>query len=321
MTTKYANFWVRLLAAYSEDHLFLLIFSYWLFSISSSTTLAGLWQGFVTGLVILLPLVISSLFIKSYLTSRFGGGIGKLITGLKVEDSDHKYLSFKRSFFRYSAGYMFSSVLFFLGFLSIFKDPQKRAFHDKVVGSYVVVRQTLWPLALILWLMLLFGNFYFLSQAISKATSGPLKFEIFQLVGDYQQQKKNVEEATMSGTRQPVASQSARQASSSASVAKPSSSSGTSNVIFVSLKDSVTSEQVQPLISTLQADSSVLRVQYLTKDQATEAYKSVAPNNSLPFINLGPVLIVILKDANHNSKILNEAKSQPFVQAAYPYSF
>lgn len=318
MTTdkKYAGFWVRFLAEYLEAFLGLLVFSYVVFSLSQSTTLAQVLQGLVSFLVfVALPWGIIRIFLTSFLTSKYGGGVGKLITGLKVENSEHKYLSFKRSLFRYTIGYLFSGVLFGLGFLAVIKDPQKRAFHDKMVGSYVVIRQTLWPLALILLVASLFGNYYFLTQAYSKALTGPLKFEVFQLASDYQQQQKNVEEATKSAIIQPEATSSAKTAT-----ATPSPINNTSNVIFVSLKDSATSDQSQPLITKLQQNPNILRVQFLTKEDATKAYQSVAPGKSLPIASLTPVLIIYLVDSGSNTEILNEVKSDPLVQAAYPYS-
>ena len=318
MTNRYAGFWVRFLALYLEGHLTLLVFSFWVYSISQSQTLTQLWQGLVAIFVFfVLPYAVISIFLRAYLTYRFGGGIGKLLTGLRVIDSDKKFLSFKRSLFRYTVGYTFSSVLLLLGFLSVIKDPQKRGFHDKIVGSYVVITQTLWPFALILWLIVVSLNFYLLFQTFNRVMAGPLKYEILQLGLDYQLQLKNAEDATKSAVPTPIRSAGQEAlATGSALKVSPSPQSG---VIFINLKDSVTEDQIQSLSNKLKTYQSVAQIRYLTKDQATQAYKNVAPN-SLPIANLGPVLIVILNNTQDNAAILKDAQSKPYVQTALPYS-
>lgn len=72
-------------------------------------------------------------------TSKLGGTVGKLICGLKVVDEEGKQVSFSRGFLRQTAGYMASGVLLWAGFLWIFKDSEKRGWHDQIAGTWVVV--------------------------------------------------------------------------------------------------------------------------------------------------------------------------------------
>src|SRR5258708_39553149 len=71
-------------------------------------------------------------FLDAFLTSKFGGGVGKLLTGIKVVDIDGKNVSFFRAFLRDHIGYIISGTFFFLGFIWIFVDKERRAWHDQV---------------------------------------------------------------------------------------------------------------------------------------------------------------------------------------------
>ncbi|MEK7518197.1 MAG: hypothetical protein AAB583_06670, partial [Patescibacteria group bacterium] len=95
--------------------------------------------------------------------------------------------------FRYTVGYQFSVILFGLGFLAIIKDPQKQGWHDKTVGSKVIVEKSKWPLALFVLLFLLISNLYILYSAISVAFSGPLPEEFKTLINSFQAKQKSQE--------------------------------------------------------------------------------------------------------------------------------
>lgn len=74
------------------------------------------------------------------ISSRFQGTLGKLAVGIKVVHEDGgDSLPFPRAIVRFLATIV-SFLVFGLGILSIFSDPQKRAWHDKWVGSVVVKR-------------------------------------------------------------------------------------------------------------------------------------------------------------------------------------
>lgn len=154
MRSDNANFWLRLLASALDGQLFsipsVLILAY----VASSSNLPELGTRLVIFAAIVFALF-SLLFLYTTLTTYYWGGtFGKLLTGLRVTGENGKPLSFKRLFFRQTVGYQFSSILFFLGFLSVLKDPNKQGWHDKAVGSRVIVVKNLWPIALATFLIL-----------------------------------------------------------------------------------------------------------------------------------------------------------------------
>lgn len=183
MANHPAGFWVRLLADLIDLFLLSLAFSAMVFVLADSQTLAQLVYNLLFFLVVLLlPLGILSIFYRPYFTHRFGGNIGKLITGLRVTDLEGRLLTFKRSLFRYFIGYAFSGVLFGLGFFSIIRDPDKRGFHDKATPSKVVITGNLWPLGLVILITLMTAHFLLWSNAIQKLSQSPLKSEFGYLM-------------------------------------------------------------------------------------------------------------------------------------------
>jgi uncharacterized RDD family membrane protein YckC len=87
--------------------------------------------------LIILWLPISGL-IEVTMTSKFGGSIGQLLIGIRVVDSNEKFISFNRAFFRAYVGAIVSGLLFGLGYLWMFWDPERRGWHDKISGTIVV---------------------------------------------------------------------------------------------------------------------------------------------------------------------------------------
>lgn len=74
----------------------------------------------------------------SYLISSFGGGPGKLLTGVSIIDGKNQHISFWAACFRTYVGYFVSGTLFFLGYVWIFIDKNRRAWHDLISDTYVV---------------------------------------------------------------------------------------------------------------------------------------------------------------------------------------
>jgi uncharacterized RDD family membrane protein YckC len=62
---------------------------------------------------------------------------GKAILGLRVVTRDGKGLSLGRSLLRI-VGYVFSALVFYLGFLWVAVDARQRGWHDYLAGTYVV---------------------------------------------------------------------------------------------------------------------------------------------------------------------------------------
>lgn len=107
----------------------------------SSSTIPSLLNSLILLLVffiivypLLLPLI-SIIFI-----STLGGTLGKLITGVEIVDEKGAKISFLKAFFRNYAGFIISGLPFFLGFIWIAIDKERRGWHDMIAGTYVVVR-------------------------------------------------------------------------------------------------------------------------------------------------------------------------------------
>lgn len=118
------------------------------------------------GIVILYYLLIQGivwLIYQSLTTSYFGGSLGKEAFNLTVLNEKGEKLRIKESFFRFVVGYTVSAMIFGLGFLWVIKDKEKRAWHDMLIGSKVVVKEKDYLLGVLslLGLMLVFVIFIF----------------------------------------------------------------------------------------------------------------------------------------------------------------
>lgn len=189
---KFAGIRLRLLAAYVDGMILALpiTFLLWYAGISVSIPIS-VQRLFLLLTIWILFFVIINLLHEIFFTHYFGGTVGKLLTGLKVIDENGNKLTLKRSFFRHTVGYQFSAILFGLGFLAIIKDPQKQAWHDKAVGSKVIVEKKQWPLALFMLLFLLISNLYIVYSAFNAAFSGPLPEEFKTFMNSFQTKKES----------------------------------------------------------------------------------------------------------------------------------
>lgn len=173
---KKADFKIRLVASLLDSFIWLLLVAVLYLSIASQVNLEQAFAKVILSLIILFnPLF---LFYSILMTHYFGGTLGKLAAGLQVVSEEHKKLSFRRIFFRQTIGYSFSWIFFGLGFYAIVKDPNKQAWHDKTVGSYVVQKNnSLLPGAL-LTILLLAATIHIFILATQIFTEGPLNKEI-----------------------------------------------------------------------------------------------------------------------------------------------
>lgn len=91
-------------------------------------------------LVRLLLVLAVSLSALSWGTARFGGTPGKVLLGLQVIDfASRQWLTPRQALVRIllSIPVIFSV----LGILMMFLDPQRRAFHDRVLHTLVIVKE------------------------------------------------------------------------------------------------------------------------------------------------------------------------------------
>lgn len=175
-----AGFWKRLLAYTLNLLILFLPQMLLLLQTAQEKTLAGVVYWLFV--MILFSLSGYAIFYTIFFTYYFSGDLGKLITGLRVRALDGSKLSFKRILFRQTIGYMFSTLIFNLGYVSIAKDPQKQAWHDKTIGSNVYEVQKLWPLSLVTLIGMISLYGYLFQTAWQKASMGPLRFEVTDLL-------------------------------------------------------------------------------------------------------------------------------------------
>lgn len=188
--TKPAGFRLRVLAWVLETALWSVLYALVAYMIfSSSTNLVSFVNNLLIILVIAVPFIYfaGGILYPSYFNSRYGGQIGKLLTGLQVLGDNRKFLTFRRSLFRHTVGYSFSSVLFGLGFLAIIKDKEKKAWHDQATGSQVVVKNNLWVASLILLLVLAAANWFLWTSAVD-SLAPQVKSEFSTFINNLKQQ-------------------------------------------------------------------------------------------------------------------------------------
>ncbi|QQG41974.1 MAG: RDD family protein [Candidatus Woesebacteria bacterium] len=182
-----ASPWQRLLARIID-----VTFS-WLFPIflinlfSTSTDTASMLNNLSLYLVLqVLVYPIVYIFFTSFLISRFGGTVGKLVIGIKVVLADGHLLSFWKAFFRDRIAYIVSGVLLWLGFIWILVDKERRAWHDQIAGSYVVnVNKKLVLLGILVLAAILFLEFNLVSGATSNfVKNGAVYKDIYDAAAD-----------------------------------------------------------------------------------------------------------------------------------------
>ncbi len=180
-----ASFWHRLLASLLDTMIFITVSALFLHYAAVQPTLP---QAVFALMLYVLLLVLNPLtYIQGILlTYYFGGTLGKLFSGLRVKNEHGKRLSLKRIAFRQTIGYQLSNLIFGLGYFSILKDPNRQAWHDKAIGSVVIVDRPLWPVGLMLCLGLGIVSSFILTNAIAAVTTGPLKDEAMGLFAEYQ---------------------------------------------------------------------------------------------------------------------------------------
>jgi uncharacterized RDD family membrane protein YckC len=86
-------------------------------------------------LVVLIPLVIAIYYIGSWALT--GATVGKWLLGLRVVRADGTPPTVVRSIIRF-VGYGISAIVFFLGYLWVLVDDERRAWHDDMAGTWVV---------------------------------------------------------------------------------------------------------------------------------------------------------------------------------------
>ncbi|MGB9589282.1 MAG: RDD family protein [Candidatus Hydrothermia bacterium] len=99
--------------------------------------LAGI--GGLIGLIIgLAGVIVAYILYVIVPTGKTGMTIGKRIMGIKVVDKEGNPPGIGKAFLREVVGKLISKIIFGLGFILAAFDNQRRAWHDRIAGTYVI---------------------------------------------------------------------------------------------------------------------------------------------------------------------------------------
>ena len=143
-TKEYASFWLRAFAILLDGLIWSLGFFalVYVISISYAQDVFELAPALLWLVLYLIVVGLVRVFVNAYLTCRFGGGLGKLLFGLRVEHADSTNLTFRRAFFREYVAKIASNSLFGVGYYWIFKTEKKQAWHDMLSYTYFFQTKT-----------------------------------------------------------------------------------------------------------------------------------------------------------------------------------
>ena len=140
-----ASFWVRLLAYFIDYIITSIALSFfipasilpiYLRLLNNTYTIDDL---SIYCQFLLVTFIITAIYNAVCEASTMQGSIGKRVCGIVVVDADGRKLSFLKAFFR-NLGKFVSGMVFGIGYLAIFWDDHRQAWHDKFAKTYVLVR-------------------------------------------------------------------------------------------------------------------------------------------------------------------------------------
>jgi uncharacterized RDD family membrane protein YckC len=142
---QYGGFWIRALALFIDGlitgivtvPIFLVIgFSFGGFRSYDASNPPPI-GAFMLGYLVILALYFTY---NVWFVSQKGGTPGKLVLGLRIVTLDGHNLTPARAIGRYFA-LMLSGFTFYIGFIIAGFDPEKRALHDYICGTRVIIRR------------------------------------------------------------------------------------------------------------------------------------------------------------------------------------
>jgi len=173
--------YLRVLSGLINLLVFLLPLIYSIYWFSLVTNFESILNRFFSLSVFFLIYQLLISLINSFLISTFGGTIGNLLTGTKIVLLDQQNISFWRAFLRNHIGYIISSMFLWLGFIWIFIDKEKRAWHDMIADTYVIlVNKSLLIVGIIVLIILSWLNVSLFSQSFKNfSQNSNVYYEIF----------------------------------------------------------------------------------------------------------------------------------------------
>lgn len=164
---KIAHPFVRILSFFIDFAVSLLPVVWFINWVSTSSDL-NLFLGHTSMVIVFFFYPVAYALLVSLMVSKLGGTFGKLLTGTKIVDENGNNLSFWKAFFRNHIGYIISGILLWAGFIWVFIDGQRRAWHDQIAGSFVVVENNLFTVLGVISLgILMFIEFGMVTSAIA----------------------------------------------------------------------------------------------------------------------------------------------------------
>lgn len=142
---RYGGFWIRALA-FLVDKLILFFICLIFLLVGLSALHAGfdaVEPGDIMGRFMIIYYAMTHLLGMLYFTyfhGTTGQTPGKMLFGLRVVQTSGEKITPGIAFLRW-VGYIFSALIFYLGFLWIIFDGKKQGWHDKIAGTIVIYRQ------------------------------------------------------------------------------------------------------------------------------------------------------------------------------------
>jgi uncharacterized RDD family membrane protein YckC len=140
-----ASFWVRLLAYFIDYIITSIAFSFYvppaIFAIykrllNDTYTINDV---YIYSQFLFITFIIVALYNTVCEASQMQGSLGKRVCGIVVVDADGRRLSFIKALFR-NLGKFVSGMVFGVGYLAIFWDDHRQAWHDKFAKTYVLTK-------------------------------------------------------------------------------------------------------------------------------------------------------------------------------------
>ncbi|HUN56051.1 MAG TPA: RDD family protein [Smithella sp.] len=138
---NYAGFWIRAGAAF-VDGIIMWIFTMALFFAFGFDFFPKKQPAFFDPSRMVFTFV-QYAFVITYYTffiGKFGATPGKMVSGIKVINADGGKVSYLKAFGRYFA-HMLSGIILGIGYLMVAFDDEKRALHDRICNTRVIIKK------------------------------------------------------------------------------------------------------------------------------------------------------------------------------------
>lgn len=137
----YAGFWIRF-GARSIDGIIVLIFNLALFTAFglSFISLKPTAEEVALRTILTIVLYIISFGYEVFFIGRFGATPGKMACGIKVINADGSKVGYLKALGRIF-GYFLSGLILGIGYIMAAFDDEKRALHDRICNTRVIMKQ------------------------------------------------------------------------------------------------------------------------------------------------------------------------------------